>query len=175
MAGRWVDVGEAARGLGISTDAVRKRISRGSLRSERQDGAVVVWLDSDGTGESDALKYSAHEEMIEELREQVRYLRSSLQEERDARRRADTIIAQLTQANATLAARIPELEAPQEAPGASESPEEGRERVESSPTSAGPQRAPERPHWREEAQDTLREIPGILRDARGAWRRFLQR
>ncbi len=160
MAGRWVDVGEAARGLGISTDAVRKRISRGSLRSERQEGAVVVWLDSDGTGESDALRYSAHEEMIEELREQVRYLRSSLEEERDARRRADMIIAQLTQANATLAARIPELEAPQEAPEASESPEEGRERVESSPTSAGPQPASESPSWRQRVRGLRRRFVG---------------
>jgi hypothetical protein len=160
MAGRWVDVGEAARGLGISTDAVRKRISRGSLRSERQEGAVVVWLDSDGTGESDALRYSAHEEMIEELREQVRYFRSSLEEERDARRRADMIIAQLTQANATLAARIPELEAPQEAPEASESPEEGRERVESSPTSAGPQPASEPPSWRQRVRGLRRRFVG---------------
>ena len=31
MAGRWVDVGEAAQELGISTDAVRKRIARSSL------------------------------------------------------------------------------------------------------------------------------------------------
>ena len=159
MAGRWVDVGEAARGLGISTDAVRKRISRGSLRSERQEGAVVVWLDSDGTGESDALRYSAHEEMIEELRGQVRYLRSSLEEERDARRRADMIIAQLTQANATLAARIPELEAPQEAPEASESPEEGR-RVESSPTPAGPQPASEPPSWRQRVRGLRRRFVG---------------
>jgi hypothetical protein len=33
MAGRWVDVGETARELGISTDAVRKRIARGSLEN----------------------------------------------------------------------------------------------------------------------------------------------
>jgi hypothetical protein len=33
MAGRWVDVTEASRELGISTDAVRKRIARGSLEN----------------------------------------------------------------------------------------------------------------------------------------------
>ena len=38
MAGRWVDVGEAARELDVSTDAVRKRIARGSLESDRPDG-----------------------------------------------------------------------------------------------------------------------------------------
>ena len=49
MAGRWGDVGEAARELGISTDAVRKRIARGSLESSREDGHVLVWLDDGGT------------------------------------------------------------------------------------------------------------------------------
>jgi hypothetical protein len=47
-----------------------------------------------------------------------------LNAEREARRRADTIIVQLTQANATLAARVPGLEAPPEAP---EAPETGPE------------------------------------------------
>jgi DNA-directed RNA polymerase specialized sigma24 family protein len=42
MAGRWVDVGEAARKLGISTDAVRKRIARGSLESDKPNGNVLV-------------------------------------------------------------------------------------------------------------------------------------
>jgi hypothetical protein len=49
MAGRWVDVAEAARELGISTDAVRKRISRDSLKSDRPNGNVLVWLDDGGT------------------------------------------------------------------------------------------------------------------------------
>ncbi len=50
-------------------------------------------------------------ELIEELRDRVRSLEGQLSEEREARRRADTIIMQLTQANASLAARIPGLEA----------------------------------------------------------------
>ena len=48
MAGRWMDVAEAARELGISTDAVRKRIARGSLESDRPNGNVLVWLDGGG-------------------------------------------------------------------------------------------------------------------------------
>jgi hypothetical protein len=47
----------------------------------------------------------------------IRILENQLREERDARRRADTIIAQLTQANAALAASVPELEAPSGVPG----------------------------------------------------------
>ena len=46
-----------------------------------------------------------HEALVEELRERAHYLRSVLNEERDARRRVDMIIAQLTRANAALAAR----------------------------------------------------------------------
>ena len=40
MANRRVDVQEAAGMLGTSVDAVRKRIRRGTLRSEREDGRV---------------------------------------------------------------------------------------------------------------------------------------
>jgi hypothetical protein len=52
--------------------------------------------------------------------ETIRVLEEQLRKEREVRRRAATIIAQLTQANAALAARVPELEAPREAPGAPE-------------------------------------------------------
>ena len=68
------------------------------------------------------------------------------------------------------------LEAPSEPPRAPETPVESSEGEEEVWRDAeGSHRAPQRPHWREEAQDTLREVQGMLRDARGAWRRFLQR
>jgi len=112
-AGRWLDVNSAADELGVSTDAVRKRISRGTLRSDRRDGTVRVWLDDSGTeaGREAQVHGGA---LVEVLKEQAEYLREQLAEEREARRRADTIIAQLTQANAALSARVPELEAPSE-------------------------------------------------------------
>jgi hypothetical protein len=108
MAGRWANVGEAAQELGISTDALRKRIARGTVESRRQDGAVLVWLDDGGTEAGREAQVDS-EVLVESLQDQVHYLRSVLTEERDARRRADTIIAQLTQANAALSARVPEL------------------------------------------------------------------
>jgi hypothetical protein len=129
MAGRWVDVGEASRELRISSDAVRKRIARGSLRSDRQDGSVLVWLD-EGWTEAGREAQVDGGTLVEDLRDQVHYLRSVLNEEREARRRADMIIAQLTQANAALAARVPELEAPREAPEAAETVEEVPDRAE---------------------------------------------
>jgi hypothetical protein len=111
MSGRWVDLREAAELLGTSTEAVRKRAARGSLRSDRRDGRVLVWVD-EGRTEGGREAQVDREALIEAKDQAIRILEEQLREEREARRRADTIIAQLTQANAALAARIPELEAP---------------------------------------------------------------
>ena len=158
-AGRWLDVNSAADELGVSTDAVRKRISRGTLRSDRRDGTVRVWLDDGGTEAGREAQVDGGA-LVEVLREQSEYLRGQLAEEREARRRADTIIAQLTQANAALAARVPELEAPQEeASEDAETVEEAPEETEDPQTATekareelGAERA-----RREEAETTLHE------------------
>jgi hypothetical protein len=145
-----VDVAEAARELDISTDAVRKRIARGSLLSEREDGGVRVWLDDGGT-EAGREAQVEREALVEELREQVHYLRSILNEEREARRRADTIIAQLSQSNAALARRVPELEAavPSESPGVGpQTAAEEPEGADPQPTVGGAQEGAERPWWK---------------------------
>jgi hypothetical protein len=149
-AGRWLDVNSAAEELGVSTDAVRKRISRGTLRSDRKDRTVRVWLDDGGTQAGREVEVDSGA-LVEVLREQAEYLRGQLAEEREARRRADTIIAQLTQANAALAARVPELEAPPEVADAPETVEEPSDREEPrSPGSAagGVQEDAHRPWWR---------------------------
>ncbi len=139
---RCVSVEEAATMLGVSKDAVRMRIRRGTLRAERVEGRVYVWLDEDVNADLHADQYSItlqaeadalltllreKAERLQELREQVHYFRQILAEERDARRRADIIIAQLTEANATLAARGRQLEAASREPSGSptDSPEHG--------------------------------------------------
>jgi hypothetical protein len=128
MAGRWVDVGEAARELGISTDAVRKRIARGSLEADRQEGSVLVWLDDGGTkagreGEVDGGP------LVEALRDQVADLRGRLDREQDANRENRRIIA-------ALASRIPELESPAQQPASAESLQEAAQE----PAADGPTR-----------------------------------
>ena len=42
-----VSVEEAARILGVSVDAIRKRIERGTIRSEKVDKTRYVFLDGD--------------------------------------------------------------------------------------------------------------------------------
>ena len=111
---RRVTVGEAAALLGISKEAVRMRIRRGTLRSEKTDERVYVWLDDDINTDQDNVQHSdlpAYRELIEQLRGEVEAWREEA-------RRKDHIIAGLIE-------RLPpQLEAPQEAsqsPGPDES------------------------------------------------------
>ena len=107
---RRVTVGEAAALLGISKEAVRMRIRRGTLRSEKTDERVYVWLDEDINADQDNVQHGdlpAYRELIEQLRGEVEAWREEA-------RRKDHIIAGLIE-------RLPpQLEAPQEP---SESPE----------------------------------------------------
>lgn len=69
-----VELGKAA--LAVSTDAVRKRIARGSLESDGPNGFVPVWLDEDGTEAGREVQVDggalleAKDETIRVLREQ---------------------------------------------------------------------------------------------------------
>ena len=98
-----VTLRDAAIRLGVSEGAIRKRVARGTLRSDvGDDGRRYVYLDAgtDGgtdasyTHESGALK-SDRDELVAELRDRIAYLERQVEEERDARRRADTLLARL--------------------------------------------------------------------------------
>ena len=129
---RRVHLSEAATILGVSKDAVRMRVKRGTLRSEKGgNGRVYVWVNdvanADPNGVPDPPETEPYRELVEELRDRVRYLERQVEEERDSRRRAGTLLAQLMQ-------RIPELEAPR---GEDSSPYEPRESPETA-ESPGP-------------------------------------
>ncbi len=144
-----VTIAEAARMLGVKEPAIRKRIQRGTLEHGKgEDGRTYVYLDAgipEGMDTGRPASYPGQDERIGELKDQIDYLRDQLAEEREARRRADTIIAQLTQANATLAARIPELEAPTEPREPAESG--GEESIGTAPPPEQ-QEGISRPWWR---------------------------
>ena len=118
---RRVSVWGASVLLGISKGAVMTRVRDGTLRSEKTEEQMVdVWLGdalySDrnsviSRARADASLQETAED-IEKLREQVRLLREVLAEERGIGGREDRIIAQLTQANASLAPLVPELKTP---------------------------------------------------------------
>jgi len=115
-------VAEAARILGITEGAVRKRVERHRLAAKRTaDGRLIVYLGRDTTTTDttrDRPRQSRGDRYTRGLVAEVEYLRRQLDQEREGRteerRRHDTLMAQLTQANAALAARIPELEPPPE-------------------------------------------------------------
>src|SRR5829696_8311638 len=88
-----VSVEEAATLLGIEKDA---------------GGTTWVYLDKSqtSTGQSTGQSETDRGELVGELRDRVRSLERRLDDEGESRRRADTIIAQLTQANTTFSKRL---------------------------------------------------------------------
>ena len=104
-----ISVAQAANRLGISQDAVRKRIARGTIRHEKDyEGRIFVYLDTlferesktdqgNGKGaESKTVLDDDQDKYTRSLEDQIDFLRRELE-------RKDTIIMSLSQ-------RIPELE-----------------------------------------------------------------
>jgi hypothetical protein len=160
-------VAEASEVLGITVEAVRGRIKRRTLEHERDSGTVYVHLDADQSYDqprpdddqtSDWPRPDDHADITEELRDRISYLERQVEEEREARRRADTILAQLSAANAEQARTIRALEAPQEAPEDVETVEEASDRTEprSATAEAQDELGAERAR-REMAETTLHE------------------
>jgi hypothetical protein len=112
--GRRLTPRQAADQWGVSVEAVRGRIKRGTIAHERDGGRVFVILDADQTptGHDQGGDQSRPVELVEVLRDQLSYIREQLEQEREARRRADAIIAQLAQSNEEQARTIRAIEAP---------------------------------------------------------------
>ena len=147
-----VTVAEAAERLGVSQDAVYKRIKRGTIPWDKdEDGKTVVYVEesngSTGNAKSstdeytDRLKTSTDklgsssidvsvDVLVDELRDRVSFLEEEL-------RRKDTILMSLVQ-------RVPELEAPPEPRDAPDTVSETRGSSEAPKDQERPQ---ERPSW----------------------------
>jgi hypothetical protein len=150
--GRKLSVTEAAEALGISGDAVRSRIKRSTLPTIREGGRVFVVLgDADRpTAQAQSTPQPGEDRLYEEMAARIRYLEGQVEEEREARRRADTLLARLMD-------RLPELEAPSETPGGTETAAPGAERV--GPRTGAAQRPAE---GVEHEAGTLREWSGDI-------------
>ena len=107
-------VAQAADRLGITQDAVRKRIARGTIRHAKDyEGRIFVYLDTferesktvqdnGQDGGSKSVQDDDQDKYTRSLEDQIDFLRRELE-------RKDTIIM-------TMAQRIPELEPAREAP-----------------------------------------------------------
>jgi len=156
-----VTVSEASALLGITAEAVRMRIKRGTLPAERRAGRVYVLLGSERTSNqttertADHVDHAGHaypqaeaelrrhvDPLTEELRDRLRYVEGQLEAERQAHAEARRIIAGLVE-------RLPPaIEAPtQEARGSPES--RGPSDAPETPTegAGGQERATERRWW----------------------------
>jgi hypothetical protein len=136
---RRYNVHDAAEVLGISPEAVRTRLSRGSLDSVREGRRVYVLLEPDLT-RHDKDRTDDQTRYVRSLEERVEHLTKLLDGEREANRENRRIIAALT-------SRIPELESGA-SPGTPGSPERGGEESPGGQGREEPEGAGERPWWR---------------------------
>jgi len=124
---------EAAERLGVSVEAIRKRVKRGTLESDKGgDGRRYVYLDNDPPASGPQPDSAA---LTSELRDRLHYIEQQLDAERQAHAEARRIIAGLVE-------RLPQLEAPTDAPQA---PERGEEQQGRGDVPTEPQAATQRP------------------------------
>ena len=137
-----VTVAQASEILGVTVEAVRGRIKRGTLEHERHSGTVYVLLHPDqmptgrqpGDDQTTDRLQSDSTALISAKDETIATLQEQLQAERQAHSEARRIIAGLVE-------RIPAIEASAETPEAYEAADEASGRVES-------QEGVQRPWWK---------------------------
>jgi hypothetical protein len=133
-----ITVAEAAQRLGVKEQAIRKRISRGTLRHDKaEDGRVYVYVDAEVEDEvqgKDTRDDTYRDALVESLQDQNRFLREELA-------RKDAILMNMTQTMRQITAPSSE-----ETPGAPESTaDEQQGRRGPAPDTGPPQTAAETP------------------------------
>jgi hypothetical protein len=141
---RRVTVAQAAELLGLSEDAVRSRLKRGTLSKEKAaDGTVFVMVNGDRPATDQVTDQSALALMqahLDSLGEQLTYIRDQLDQEREANRENRRIIAGLVQ-------RVPELGPAYEPRDATQTDAEEPEGTDTPNSDAIPQEGAERRSW----------------------------
>jgi hypothetical protein len=156
--GRRFTVSEAAGVLGISVEAVRGRIKRGTIGHERDGDRVYVVLDTDWptTGRDQGDDHTTDRpELVELLRDQVEDLRTDRDAWREQARRSDYLLGSSMERTRELESRLRELEAGPE-PASSTEPRESPENTSPTDTpaeatgeaDAGAQEPERAPWWR---------------------------
>ena len=133
-----ITVSEAAHRLGVTPDAVRQRIRRGTIQHDKDpDGRTYVYLDPEAT-RRDNVSDASRNELVQSMQDQIDTLKSELEDWKEEARRKDTIIM-------TMAQRIPELE-PASEPRESPASTIKRDGTEEPPENQ--EKAAERSWWR---------------------------
>jgi hypothetical protein len=134
-----LDVKQAAQVLGISTDAVHKRVKRGTLEAEKdEDGRVLVWIDNEDNGYISSSQ-GVQPLLVPHLESENEFLRQELE------RRAEEL-SEMRRIIAALVQRVPELEpAKQQEP--TPKPRESPETVSEAEGKGEPPEEERRPWW----------------------------
>ncbi len=134
-----VTVQEAARQLGITESAVRKRVQRGLLRHDKEaDGRLYVYLDTQDIGR-DEIRDSSYDMLVRRLENENEFLRRELE-------RKDAILLNMTEAMKALSP--PSQETPPDERESPETLEEEPDRAEPHSAMGGGQEGTQRPWWR---------------------------
>ncbi len=147
--GRRFTVSEAAGRLGISAEAVRSRLKRGTLRSVK-DGATVYVLLTPDQSRPDADQTAPEPdqtgdqtELVDALRDQVAYLREQLAvRDEEIRRRDHIIVGMVERLPPALEASQEPPQSPTSSPRASEGTTPQPEREEAQEPAQRPTGAP---------------------------------
>jgi hypothetical protein len=129
MTKQWLPLPDAATELGISVEAARMRVKRGTLQGEKRSGKVYIYLNTDPTPTerdrttdptateqqqpSDQPPPPDQTALVEQLQSEVTFLRAELESRREADREQRIIISQL-------AGRVEALQAGQLRTGSTE-------------------------------------------------------
>jgi hypothetical protein len=90
---RVLPLSEAAEAMGITKEALRKRIKRGTVEAAKDaEGNWRVWMPGGDKGKPDGGYESA---LVQALQEEIAFLRSELQARTEEARRKDTLLAQM--------------------------------------------------------------------------------
>ena len=160
-------VAEAAERLGVTQDAVRKRMARGTIRHVREDGRLYVYLDTferasntiQDEGQDTASKtvsYEGQDRYARSLEDQIEYLRAQLDAEREANRVNRRLLAAALE-------RIPAIEASLDVPQAPESAPESSGGTEPRSDTVGAQTGVQKPEGLEKQTDQTARRPWWLR------------
>ena len=160
-------VAEAAERLGVTQDAVRKRMVRGTIRHVREDGRLYVYLDTFERASNtiqdegqDAASNTVSDEVQDRyarsLEDQIEYLRTQLDAERAANRENRRLLAAALE-------RIPAIEALQNASHGLETSAEAPEGASPRSDTVGPRIGAQEPEGLDKRTEQTARRPWWLR------------